>query len=280
MMIMYLLPLLSFSLSLLGSIEKQDVCSFPEFVIIVPSYNNEKYVEQNLASIFAQKEMYDHFSVIYINDCSTDKTGQIVEQYLQEHGSGVDITIIHNKQRKGATQNWYEVIHTLPKHAIVVCVDGDDALLGKDVLSTLAEIYSDTTVWMTYGNYVCVPKIAPSICAPFPTKVIEKNLFRNYRFISSHLRTFYAGLFQQIKKEDFIYKGQFLPVCCDVAMMIPMLEMSSHGHIKYISKIMYNYTASNPLSEFRIRENLIQKMHTYIAQKKSYQPLQALITKK
>lgn len=260
-------------------VSQKNASSAPEFVIIIPSYNNEKFVKRNLDSVFAQQETYEHYEVIYIDDCSSDATSSLVDQYAQEH-SGVGFKVIHNAERQGATKNWYDVIHALPAHKIVVCVDGDDALANNTVLLILAKVYKNPKIWMTYGNYLCVPNIAPSICAPLPRKIIEKKLFRTYRFISSHLRTFYAGLFQRIKKNDFMYKNQFMPVCCDVAMMIPMLEMSAKGHIKYIPEILYHYTASNPLSEFRVRKNLIQEVHSYLMHQQVYPSLDSLPIKK
>ena len=43
-----------------------------KFVIITPSYNNEEWVEPNLASMLNQT--YTNWRTIYINDCSTDNT--------------------------------------------------------------------------------------------------------------------------------------------------------------------------------------------------------------
>src|ERR1700730_12157659 len=51
-----------------------------EFVIVIPSYNNEKWCIGNLESVMTQT--YPHFTVCYINDCSSDKTGELVDQYV------------------------------------------------------------------------------------------------------------------------------------------------------------------------------------------------------
>lgn len=269
-------PLLCLFFSLITAVEYN-----PEFVVIVPTYNNEKLVEKNLDSIVNQD--YPFFEVICINDCSKDQTGMLIDNYRAQHNLAHKLRVIHNSSNKGAMHNWYTTIHTLPKHKIVVCVDGDDRLgynehgeYNPHVLSELADVYRTKKIWMTYGNYTCKPAHACSICLPYSKSIYDKGTFRKYQFISSHLRTFYAGLFQFIKKEDFLYNGTFFQVCCDVAMMFPMLEMSADGHVKFIDKVIYEYNGENPLSDFRVRAKKIAKFHKFIAKKQPYEKLKKL----
>ena len=51
-----------------------------KFKIVVPSYNNEQWVEPNIASILNQT--YDNFDVLYIDDASTDSTLQQVRRIV------------------------------------------------------------------------------------------------------------------------------------------------------------------------------------------------------
>ena len=48
--------------------------------IIVPCYNCEKYIEENIQSIL--KQTYKNFEVIYINDGSKDNTLNILKKYV------------------------------------------------------------------------------------------------------------------------------------------------------------------------------------------------------
>ena len=43
-----------------------------KFKIVIPSYNNEQWIEHNVASILNQT--YTNYDVLYINDASTDDT--------------------------------------------------------------------------------------------------------------------------------------------------------------------------------------------------------------
>ena len=47
--------------------------------IIIPCYNCEKYIEENIQSIL--KQTYKNFEVIYINDGSKDNTLEILRKY-------------------------------------------------------------------------------------------------------------------------------------------------------------------------------------------------------
>ena len=62
-----------------------------KFIIIIASYNNEEWVEYNLASIINQT--YDNYHVMYVDDCSTDKTNEIVKSIV---GNNKKFTIIKN----------------------------------------------------------------------------------------------------------------------------------------------------------------------------------------
>lgn len=53
----------------------------PLISIIVPNYNHEKYLKQRLESIFNQT--YDNFEVILLDDCSTDKSQEILLEYAK-----------------------------------------------------------------------------------------------------------------------------------------------------------------------------------------------------
>ena len=47
--------------------------------IIIPCYNCEKYIEENIKSIL--KQTYKNFEVIYVNDGSKDNTLDILKKY-------------------------------------------------------------------------------------------------------------------------------------------------------------------------------------------------------
>lgn len=247
------------------------LCASVEFVIVTASYNNERYCIKHLESIANQS--YPHWSMIYINDCSQDKTGLLVEQFVFQKNLAKKIHVIHNSKRKGAMANIYTAAHMAESKKVIVCVDGDDRLSDSQALEKLARVYDDPSVWMTYGNYRSEPGSIPSVCAPFPQDVLEKGLFRAHHWISSHPKTFYAELFHKIKKEDLQLNGKFVSVASDVAFMIPILEMSAKGHIRFIQEILYIYNYENPINDQRIKFDELMATEKKLRSKKRYSPL-------
>ena len=238
--------------------------------IIIPSYNNSRWYTYNLSTIF--KQNYNNYHVFYIDDCSTDNTYEYVRQFITACGQKDHVTLIKNNKRYGALYNIYRTIRSCPDHAIIVTLDGDDWLKGNDVLSTINRAYADPNVWLTYGQFEEFPRGSLGICHPMPSHVISEKSYRKQHWFTSHLRTFYAGLFKRIAKEDLMLNDNFFSVAWDQAFMFPMLEMAD-GHILFIDKIMYVYNQANPLNDFKVRLRDQLWYERIIRNKKQYDPL-------
>lgn len=52
--------------------------------IIITAYNYEKYIERAIRSCLEQSLSKHHFEIIVVNDCSTDNTNLIIENYKDE----------------------------------------------------------------------------------------------------------------------------------------------------------------------------------------------------
>ena len=58
----------------------------PAVSVVIPMYNAEKFIGACLESIFAQN--FKDFEVIVVDDCSTDNSVAVVENYLKKKGGG------------------------------------------------------------------------------------------------------------------------------------------------------------------------------------------------
>lgn len=222
-------------------------------VVVICSYNNKDYYERNLGSVFCQ--YYDNFHVIYINDVSTDGTGELVETFIRERHMEDRVTLINNKERVGAMANLYNAIHSCKNKDIIVTLDGDDWFAHDRVLERINHEYADPNVWMTYGQF-CYSAGRIGFSHEIPSEVHEKQTYRTYEFVSTHPRTFYAWLFKLIKKEDLLYNGKFYMVTWDQALMYPMLEMAgTRAH--FIPDVLYIYNGENPINDGRIRNDQV-----------------------
>ena len=238
-------------------------------IIITASYNNSIWCNQYFDSIINQE--YDNWILFYIDDNSTDDTYEQMKQLIQLHNVDDKVILIKNPERRGHLHNQYHAIHACNKNHVIIILDGDDWLAHNHVFETINAAYADENIWLTYGQFWYLKKDKKGFCRPIAPDIIEKNAIREISWRTSHLRTFYAGLFQSIKYEDLLYQGAFFPKCVDVATMFPMIEMAS-THIKYIPDVLYIYNDDNPLS-YHHDPTHQREIEAYIRTMPRYQPL-------
>lgn len=220
--------------------------------IVIASYNNEELVEQNLHH--ALRQNYDNYHIYYVNDCSSDDTGEAARAYAKELDKEHLITVIDNEERAGShVHNQYNVIHNmLDDDTIVVILDGDDWLEGPNVLSYINAVYQNPDVWLTYGQCLGTVSMAKGISKLIEPQYIQDRAYRYHYIFFFHLRTFYSWLFKKIDPVDMQFNGEFVRYEGDVAFMLPMLEMAANGHYQFIDKILYIYNQGNPISDHKI----------------------------
>jgi hypothetical protein len=122
---------------------------------------------------------------------------------------------------------------------------------------------------MTYGQYERYPGGALGISEQLPQEIIEQNTYRQYAWVTSALRTFYAWLFKQIKIEDLGVDGNFFKMAGDMAFMFPMLEMAGHRS-QFISEVLYVYNTNTPINDYKVDVELQQSLNALIRGKQKY----------
>lgn len=245
-----------------------------DMVVVIASYNNRDWYIKNLDSVLSQE--YDAYRVIYIDDCSPDGTAQLVQDYLDNHPEGHRVTLIKGHERRGAHANIYRAITACANHEIIVIVDGDDWLAHSHVLNRLNQCYANENIWLTYGQYQRYPADTIGICRAIPNHIVQNNQYRDYHWVSSHLRTFYAWLFKQIKLKDFLYQGQFVPSAGDQIGMFAMLEKSG-GRFAFIPEVLYRYNRANVINVEKTGPQNAQlqlDLAKYTRKKEKYTPLE------
>lgn len=87
----------------------------PYFTIVMPAYGVEKYIDRAILSI--QKQTFDSWEIVVVDDCSKDKSGQIAGKYAEEdsrikvvrHGSNKGLSAARNTGTEAAAGEyiWY-----------------------------------------------------------------------------------------------------------------------------------------------------------------------------
>ncbi len=237
------------------------------FVVIIPSYNNEEYVQKNLWSVLEQE--YKNFRVVFIDDASTDGTYNLAKGVVGAFEADEKVTFIHNQTNYKALYNLYYTIQSLSDEEICVILDGDDWFAHPKVLKELNRYYSDPNVWMTYGQYITYPKYEKAKAISFNPAI--RSLRGQIEL--PQLRTFYAALFKKIKIKDFLHQGEFFNTCWDLAITLPLWEMA-RNHSVFIPEVFYVYNRETPLNDDKIYKEKQALLSRYIRSLPSYEEIE------
>ena len=264
---------------------RPDATCKTQFVVVIPSYNNELLYEGNLESVLAQESSLP-FEVLYINDSSTDRTGELVEAYVKNHQAESIVKIIHNACNQGALFNIYHAIHDYidDDEKVVVLLDGDDQFYTTKALLRLEYVYKNSDIWLTYGSAIRSNNGKRGLARSIPEEALLSRTIRNIKPFPLHaLRTFKAGLFKKIKLEDLLDKnGAFYEVSSDPAYMYPMAEMCAPtepggvSHLVYIEDFLYYWNTENPISDGKVRLGYQKARTRAIRAKQPYDPIKEL----
>jgi hypothetical protein len=198
---------------------------------------------------------------------------------------GVDYQAVYIEAGKqnpplSALENLYREVHACNPHDIIVCLDGDDWFADDRVLYVVQSIYRGEytgriDAWVTYGSFVYADG-RQGFAAPYkPNENVRRTPWR-----ATHLKTFRAGLFQQIDPRDLKDDaGEWFKLAIDQATMFPLLEMAGPYHSLFVPGIMvvYNFESSweaNPSTQLHERY-LEQQTVRYIRNKPSYKPVES-----
>lgn len=236
---------------------------FNKFVILVTCRNVQDYIFNCLQSI--KEQSYKNYKVIIVDDCSTDKTLDIISKF-----NSSKFSIVKNDVRKWKTKNIkYSIqFHQESEEDIFIFLDGDDWLANSNVLSTLNRVYNDTDCLLTYGSYLDYPSMTKGKFAKqLPQNVVDNRDYKNYSWSTSHLVSFRTKLFNAIPEEYFLdWNGEYLKSGADVACILPMLEMAGNK-IQYIDDILYIYNNNNPLNDHKVDAEMQHNVDKWIRSK-------------
>lgn len=118
--------------------------NLPLVSFVVTSYNYEKYILKTLESIKAQT--YKNIEIIIVDDCSGDKSVDIIEQFISDN-QDLKITLIKHESNKGQLASMLDGLK-ISKGQFVSFIDSDDILLSE-YAATHIKVHMETSVAFT-----------------------------------------------------------------------------------------------------------------------------------
>lgn len=152
--------------------------------ILLATYNGEKYIKEQVESILNQT--YENIQIIISDDCSTDKTRQV----LKEYENNEKIKIFYQEKNLGYVKN-FEFLLKQVKSNLYMLSDQDDVWKKEKVEKSVEKIESEK-LDLVFGDL----------------EVVDENLNTLYK---SYNR--YMHLIHKIKKYQKDYRLQYLYNC-------------------------------------------------------------------
>jgi len=146
--------------------------------IIVPNYNNAKYIEECINSILEQT--YKNIEIIIIDDASTDHSKEILQRYETDYPF---IKVIYNEQNKGVTNN-RDIAIAASAGKFITTLDSDDYYLDNQKLEkemTLIKNFHDKGQYniIPFSNIVLVDTTGEKLFPNAKSSIKEGNIFKN-----------------------------------------------------------------------------------------------------
>ncbi|WAW15526.1 glycosyltransferase family 2 protein [Peptostreptococcus equinus] len=114
--------------------------------IITPIYNADKHIEETVASVL--KQTYTNFELLLIDDCSTDKSSEIIGRLIEKDNR---IKYIKLKQNSGAAVA-RNIGLSKAKGRYVAFLDSDD-LWKENKLKKQIELLDENNVAFCFTSY-------------------------------------------------------------------------------------------------------------------------------
>lgn len=200
----------------------------PKVSVCVITYNQEKYIRQCLQGIVDQETNFD-FEVIIGEDCSTDGTRAVVQEFADKYPSV--IRVIFQKTNTGGTKNLTDV-HDAARGEYIAHVDGDDFWRTDKLKVQTVFLDTNDDCVAVYSNANVISKDA-DVLGVFNGKV--KNKFDiNYLLEEGSFLNFSSLMYRNSVKTSVLRPA----VCIDYFIN---LNLAKKGYLGYCNETLVSY---------------------------------------
>lgn len=179
---------------------------YPPVSVVICARDEEANIQKNLPSVLEQD--YPSFEVIVVNDCSSDRTGAILDDLVKQYNNLRHLTIVEDKFYKHGKKLAMTVGIRAAQNDILVFTDADCSPRSKNWLKEIAGSFSpETDIVLGYGGYAKGKGII--------NKLIRMDAFRiGLQYLSLALAGFpYMGTGRDLayRKSLFLKQKGFYP---------------------------------------------------------------------
>ena len=140
--------------------------------VVMSAYNSEKTIAESIESILNQS--YQNFEFLIIDDCSTDRTADVIESYLEKNKN---IKFTKNKTNLGLTKS-LNILIKKSSGQYIARQDADDISLHHRVQEQMQLLKSNNLDFCTTRAIIKDSrKLRPGVSSFLPKKIVLK--FKN-----------------------------------------------------------------------------------------------------
>lgn len=235
----------------------------PLVSVCVVTYNQEAYIQDCLESILQQQTSFN-FEIIIGNDCSTDRTGDILATYQTQYPN--KIRIVNYQQNVGPFVNFNHV-HSLAKGMYIAHCDGDDLFLPGKLEKQVAFLNANpemSVVWHKVVYFSDNGKQANELSSPAFQTPNGQHISFEYVLRSGTVATHSSMMYRKAARKT--YNPKF-----DTLDLYYTLEYLSAGQGFILKDVLgkYRVNAQNSFSVKKkanntVRELVIKHWHYYL----------------
>lgn len=211
--------------------------------IIIAAHNEEKVIQQKLKNVISLDYPKEKVEIIVTSDNSTDKTNEIVKEFIENHPTE-NIKLYKVKKRMGKTNAQNEAVK-IAQNNILIMTDAN-AIIKKDALKELVKSFDENVSYVT-GK---LEYINGDLSETSNSEKQYWDLDTKIRDIESNIQTITAGngaLYACIRKEYYDFK----PIQCHDSAMPLYYALKGKRAIANHKAIAYEKAGENTKDEYK-----------------------------
>ena len=212
----------------------------PKISIVIPIYNDEKYLKECLDSIINQT--FKDFECICVDDCSTDRTAEIINDFVQKDKRFKYIK--HNENLGVSYSRYTGLLQT--KANWIAFIDHDDVVSSKYLEFLYKRINNDTKIDVVSCKYAFVNNKLRFM----DDNIHNISFYKGKEFINEDktgIGFYGCTIWGKILKRDILlklncqkYKNDF-PWCWFEDVFVMYLYYLTCNRVIVIDNILYGY---------------------------------------
>lgn len=221
--------------------------------ILMATYNGEKYIKEQIDSILNQT--YTDFNLLISDDCSTDNTFNILQEYAKKDSR---IKLFRNEVNEGVIKNFQKLLQNVTCKYYMLS-DQDDVWKNQKIEKSVKKIEETKSDMVFCDLEVVDNKLNLIHDSYWKQKGFYKRIMENNGFDALYLNNYVTGC-TIIARSDKI--KNILPFPQDTKYLLHdywiALMMSRFGKIDFINErlIKYRQHESNEIGSKRKSDNI------------------------